>query len=166
MRAPTNCKTRNLQSQCAAHESFRSSFEIDKFSSAVVQGRWNRKWAREAAKWGADFMAKSVDEDQVLLHIGDIRKDHNYIGRAEYYPNINRNILFCPTGPPLLPFRILLQFCCATDAISNLCQSCSEVSCLISISLRTVFIVCRQVLRCIRRNCSIACPRCNHIQAD
>lgn len=50
-------------------------------------------------------MARSVEEDQVLLHIGDIRKDHNYLGRAEYYPDINRNILFCPSGTP--PFWML-----------------------------------------------------------
>lgn len=66
-----------------------------------MQGGSNFRWAREAAKWGADFMARSTEEDQLLLHIGDIRADHNYIGRAESYPQINRNILFCKSGVPL-----------------------------------------------------------------
>lgn len=65
-----------------------------------MQGETNYKWAREAAKWGADFMAKSVEESRVLLHIGDIKKDHNYLGRAEVYPQIDRNILFCNSGAP------------------------------------------------------------------
>lgn len=52
-------------------------------------------------------MARSVEEDQVLLHIGDIRADHNYIGRAEYYPDIDRNILFCPSGAWVLDAYVL-----------------------------------------------------------
>lgn len=63
-----------------------------------MQGQTNYRWAREAAKWGADFMARSTEEDRVLLHIGDIRKDHNYIGRAELYPQIDRNIRYCEPG--------------------------------------------------------------------
>ena len=96
--------------QSCSLRSFQYSFEKgveslrlqQKVTGTGVQGRWNRKWAREAAKWGADFMARSVEEEQVLLHIGDIRADHNYIGRAEYYPDIDRNILFCPSGACLL----------------------------------------------------------------
>lgn len=67
-------------------------------STDVMQGQKNLHWAREAAKWGADFMARSTEEDRVLLHIGDIRADHNYIGRAEMYPQMDRNILFCKPG--------------------------------------------------------------------
>lgn len=62
------------------------------------QGESNYKWAREAAKWGADFMVKSVEEDQVLLHIGDIKADHGYMGRGEDYPQIDRNIIMCKSG--------------------------------------------------------------------
>jgi hypothetical protein len=43
-------------------------------------------------------MAKSVEASRVLLHIGEIRADHAYMGRSEDYPQINRNILFCNTG--------------------------------------------------------------------
>lgn len=70
-----------------------------------VQGKWNLKWALEGAKWGADFMANSVEESKILLHIGDIRADHNYLGRAEMYPQMGRNILHCDSGmlPPLYP---------------------------------------------------------------
>ena len=64
----------------------------------AMQGQANIRWAREAAKWGADFMAKSVEEDRVLLHIGDIKKDHAYMGRAEDYPDIDRNVRFCNSG--------------------------------------------------------------------
>lgn len=63
------------------------------------------RWAREAAKWGADFMAKSVEENRVLLHIGDIQKDHGYIGRGEDYPSIDRNIRFCASGALPSVFR-------------------------------------------------------------
>jgi hypothetical protein len=66
----------------------------------VLQGESNHKWAREAVKWGADFMAKSVEEDKVLLHIGDVRADHAYMGRAEDYPQIDRNIIHCQSGMP------------------------------------------------------------------
>ena len=67
-----------------------------------MQGESNYKWAREAAKWGADFMARSVvSDDKLLLHIGDISADHGYLGRAEDYPQIDRNILFCDFGAPL-----------------------------------------------------------------
>jgi hypothetical protein len=66
-----------------------------------MQGDSNHKWAYEAAKWGADFMARSVEEHRVLLHIGDVPKDHNYLGRAEDYPQIDRNIRFCDTGADL-----------------------------------------------------------------
>lgn len=64
----------------------------------LMQGQKNSQWAREAAKWGADFMARSTEEDRLLLHIGDIRADHSYIGRAEMYPQMDRNILFCKPG--------------------------------------------------------------------
>jgi hypothetical protein len=55
-------------------------------------------WAREAAKWGADFMARAVSDGKILLHIGDIQKDHGYLGRAESYPQMDRKILFCDSG--------------------------------------------------------------------
>jgi hypothetical protein len=79
-------------------------------SPLCLQGKWNMKWAEEAAKWGADFMAKSTEESRVLLHIGDIRADHNYLGRAEMYPDMNRNILFCDTGAFLSSARQLVRF--------------------------------------------------------
>jgi hypothetical protein len=67
-----------------------------------LQGASNFKWAYEAAKWGADFMSRSVQQDRVLLklklHIGDIKKDHSYLGRAEDYPQTDRNIRFCASG--------------------------------------------------------------------
>ena len=53
-------------------------------------------------KWGADFMVKSVEQGRVLLHIGDIKQDHGYIGRAEDYPQIGRNIVHCAPGAPAL----------------------------------------------------------------
>lgn len=64
-----------------------------------MQGASNYVWAREAAKWGADFMyASVVSADRVLLHAGDIKKDHGYIGRAEDYPQGDRNLRFCGIG--------------------------------------------------------------------
>lgn len=69
-----------------------------------MQGESNYHWAREAVKWGADFMVKSVEEGRVLLHIGDIKKDHGYLGRAEDYPQIDRNIVHCaPSAPRSAP---------------------------------------------------------------
>ena len=63
------------------------------------QGKPNQAWAEEAVKWGADFLVNSVEEDQVLLHIGDIAADHSYFGRPEYYPlDIDRNIQICAAG--------------------------------------------------------------------
>jgi hypothetical protein len=67
-----------------------------------VQGQSNYYWARQAAKWGADFMAKATEESRVILHIGDIKADHAYMGRAEDYPQIDRNILWCDSGGFLL----------------------------------------------------------------
>jgi hypothetical protein len=67
-----------------------------------VQGRSNYEWAREAAKWGADFLARGVESDRILIHIGDIQKDHSYFGRAEAYPQIGRNILFAGSGAAIL----------------------------------------------------------------
>ena len=64
----------------------------------VMQGQTNYVWAREAAKWGADYLAKGVEESRMLLHIGDISKDHAYIGRAELYPSGERPIIFCDSG--------------------------------------------------------------------
>ena len=64
-----------------------------------MQGQSNEVWAQEAVKWGADFMVNSVEEDQVLLHIGDIQADHSFLGRPEYYPeSIDRNIVICQDG--------------------------------------------------------------------
>jgi hypothetical protein len=65
-----------------------SVFATDELTLCVtsLQGASNFMWAHEAAKWGADFMARSVQQDRVLLHIGDIKKDHSYLGRAENYP--------------------------------------------------------------------------------
>lgn len=60
------------------------------------------RWSKEAVKWGADFLVRSVvktsNGGQFLLHIGDIPKDHGYLGRAENYPNIDRNIRYCNVG--------------------------------------------------------------------
>lgn len=64
-----------------------------------MQGQSNEVWAQEAVKWGADFMVNSVEEDQVLLHVGDIQADHSFLGRPEYYPeSIDRNIVICQDG--------------------------------------------------------------------
>lgn len=43
-------------------------------------------------------MAKATSESQVVLHIGDIKKDHAYMGRAEDYPQMDRNIVMCDSG--------------------------------------------------------------------
>ena len=68
-----------------------------------MQGESNYKWAREAAKWGADFMyAAVVSSNEVLLHAGNIKKDHGYIGRAEDYPQGDRNLRFCRWGAATL----------------------------------------------------------------
>jgi FixJ family two-component response regulator len=64
----------------------------------LLQGRSNYEWAREAAKWGADFLARGVESTRILIHIGDIQRDHAYLGRAEAYPQINRNIRFATSG--------------------------------------------------------------------
>jgi hypothetical protein len=67
-----------------------------------VQGELNVRWAKEATKWGADFLVRSVvkaaNGGKFLMHIGDVPKDHNYLGRAENYPNIDRNIRYCGVG--------------------------------------------------------------------
>lgn len=82
-----------------------------------MQGETNYKWAREAAKWGADFMAKSTEDDRVLLHIGDIGKDHGYAGRGEEYPQMDRNILFCNSGVP--PAWLLGAACSALPTVQH-----------------------------------------------
>lgn len=81
-------------------------------------------------------MANAVEEDQVLLHIGDIRKDHNYLGRAEYYPDIDRNILFCPSGNPLR--RGVLHVLCARGSREH--ASTFREQCLTCNSRRVIFI--------------------------
>ena len=64
-----------------------------------MQGQSNQKWAEEAVKWGADFLVNSVDQHQVLLHIGNIVQDHGYFGRPEYYPeSIPRDVTLCAAG--------------------------------------------------------------------
>lgn len=68
-----------------------------------MQGWNNYDWALDAVKWGADFMAEGVSENEHLAHIGDIPNDHNYIGRAEFYPDINRNIRLAGRGTHCLP---------------------------------------------------------------
>jgi hypothetical protein len=94
------------------------------FNAAIVQslcvrglqGGSNYKWAYEAAKWGADFIARSVEQDRVLLHIGDIKMDHSYLGRAEDYPQIDRNILFCDKGAAVshpIGFLSAVQYICS-----------------------------------------------------
>jgi hypothetical protein len=67
-----------------------------------LQGRSNYEWAREAAKWGADFLARGVESDKILIHIGDVPKDHAYLGRAEDYPQIGRNIRFAGAGAAIV----------------------------------------------------------------
>lgn len=75
------------------------SLHFEKRECGIVQGRPNFRWARESCKWGADFLVKAlVGEDKYLLHIGDIPKDHSYLGHAEDYPQIDRNILYCGPG--------------------------------------------------------------------
>ena len=64
-----------------------------------MQGESNYKWALEATKWGADFMVKSVKSNKLLLHVGDIQADHAYIGRAEDYPQVKRDVYWCKPGP-------------------------------------------------------------------
>lgn len=67
--------------------------------NTYFDGAPNYKWAIEACKWGADFLVKGIkSKNEYLLHIGDIRADHNYLGRSESYPQIDRNILYCRTG--------------------------------------------------------------------
>lgn len=63
-----------------------------------MQGWNNYDWSLETIKWGADFMVKAVEAKRLLLHIGDIPKDHGYIGRSEYYPQIDRKIRHCGVG--------------------------------------------------------------------
>lgn len=65
---------------------------------ANLQGKSNLVWAQEAVKWGADFLVNAVEEDQVLLHVGDISADHSYFGRPEWYPQGDRNIRMCTKG--------------------------------------------------------------------
>lgn len=66
--------------------------------STHFDGEPNLVWARQAVKWGADFMSLCVEEDRVLLHLGDIKQDHAYIGRAEDYPQIDRTQVWCESG--------------------------------------------------------------------
>lgn len=62
-------------------------------------GRSNYVWARKATKWGADFMAKATTTGKMLLHVGNIKADHGYVGRAEDYPkDIARDPIFCASG--------------------------------------------------------------------
>ena len=62
-------------------------------------GSTNLNWAKQACKWGADFAYKAVvSDDQMLLHVGDIRADHGYIGHSEMYPQIDRDIRYCSSG--------------------------------------------------------------------
>lgn len=86
-----------------AYSTARLSWTVQRFPKVLKRtwfdGSRNYWWAGQAAKWGADFMYKAVvSPDRMLLHIGDIRADHGYIGRSEEYPQINRNIQFCSTG--------------------------------------------------------------------
>ena len=67
-------------------------------AQSYFDGEANDKWSRDAVKWGADFFASTTDENRVLLHIGDIQKDHAYIGRSEMYPPIDRNVVYCEFG--------------------------------------------------------------------
>lgn len=67
--------------------------------STHFDGAPNDRWAREAVKWGADFLATGTSPWRVLLHIGDISADHSYIGRGEDYPaDIDRKPVFCGRG--------------------------------------------------------------------
>ena len=58
-------------------------------------GRPNLEWAQRTVKWGADFMALCVEDGRILLHLGDISKDHAYMGRSEDYPQIERTQVWC-----------------------------------------------------------------------
>ena len=61
-------------------------------------GTNNYRWAREAVKWGTDFLARAVENDRILLHQGDIDADHGYIGLSELYPDFDRTPVFCESG--------------------------------------------------------------------
>jgi hypothetical protein len=73
-------------------------------------------------------MAKSVEEDKVLLHIGDIKADHAYMGRAEDYPQIDRNILHCQSGMSISAVRI----CTTRSAIAHAVENTSPRACEVS----------------------------------
>ena len=63
-----------------------------------MQGWNNYDWALDAVKWGADFLAVATEPDRHVMHIGDIGADHAYIGRAEFYPDIDRKITMAGKG--------------------------------------------------------------------
>jgi len=57
------------------------------------------RWALETVKWGADFLVNGITSDRrYLLHICDIEFDHLLFGRAELYPQMDRNIRYCAPG--------------------------------------------------------------------
>jgi endoglucanase len=64
-------------------------------ATSYFDGASNYDWAYAAVQWGADFLAENTEEDRVLLHVGDIDKDHAYIGRSELYPRMDRNVRYC-----------------------------------------------------------------------
>ena len=67
-------------------------------AQSYFDGETNDLWARDAVKWGADFLAMTTDDTRVLLHVGDIDADHAYSGRAELYPPLDRNVRYCEFG--------------------------------------------------------------------
>lgn len=71
-------------------------------------------------------MARSTEEDRVLLHIGDIRADHNYIGRAEMYPQIDRNMRYCSPGELVDVLCLIFRFSTCTDCLLR--QTCSDIA--------------------------------------
>ena len=99
----------------------------------MLQGQSNYYWARQAAKWGADFMATATEKDRVILHIGDIKADHAYMGRAEDYPQIDRNLLWCDSGA-VPKFLSLLLRCwgpaCSTIGCTPLADYLQHKGCL------------------------------------
>lgn len=70
----------------------------DGLARSYFDGQSNDLWARQTVKWGADFLAKTTDDDRVLLHVGDVYADHAYSGRAEMYPDLDRNVRYCEFG--------------------------------------------------------------------
>jgi hypothetical protein len=93
----------------------------------LFQGQRNEVWAQEAVKWGADFLVAAVDENQLLLHIGDVMADHAYFGRPEYYPpQIDRNIQLCRSGVSSFTLLSLANFIAGRSSHIRTNHSCAS----------------------------------------